>query len=77
MNGKGDKWRKTNFKSYYNNFPEDMGPKSKKWKAPEFRKCDFCGCNTNALIRRCCPFGESFDVIKSKENLKKTTIKII
>jgi hypothetical protein len=25
--GKGDKWRKTNFKKYYNNFPKDMGPK--------------------------------------------------
>jgi len=27
MNGKGDKWRKTNFKKYYNNFPTSMGPK--------------------------------------------------
>jgi hypothetical protein len=29
-NGKGDKWRKTHFRNYWNNFPESMGPRVAK-----------------------------------------------
>lgn len=28
---------------------------------PEFRRCDFCGCNTNARMRACCARGREAD----------------
>lgn len=28
---------------------------------PPFRKCEFCGCNTNARVRACCDKGRAAD----------------
>lgn len=28
---------------------------------PPFRKCEFCGCNTNAMVRACCDKGRAAD----------------
>ena len=38
-----------------------------KWVDPPFRICEFCKCNTNAKLRRCCDKGYKADLEKSKK----------
>lgn len=33
----------------------------KAYRRPGFRKCEFCGCNTNAALRACCDKGREAD----------------
>ena len=33
---------------------------------PDYRKCEFCGCNTNAKVRACCDKGRSADALAAQ-----------
>ncbi len=35
------------------------------WDSDGFRTCQFCGCRTNAKMRRCCPKGTEKDENRS------------
>lgn len=38
----------------------------------EFRLCQFCGCNTNARLRRCCEAGYEDDLVRISKKPAKT-----
>jgi hypothetical protein len=42
-------------------------PKGPPYKPAPFRRCEFCGCNTNAFVRACCDQGRAADT-QTKEN---------
>jgi len=53
--------------------PSRSGPPYRTVKGPPykpfaFRKCEFCGCNTNARVRACCDEGRLADQIKHKDS---------
>lgn len=52
-NGKGDKWRKTNFRKYYDNFPEGMGPKPPRRPKGEGQCCRDEARNMNGWCINC------------------------
>ena len=46
---------------------ELIGGGAPAWDSPPMRKCEFCGCNTNAFVRKCCDKGHKADIDKNKE----------
>ena len=64
-NGKGDKWRKTDYYKYFLNFPDDMGPKPKE---DDFHICSICGKQVIGKICDCCDLSQK-TVKKVLDNL--------
>lgn len=64
-NGELDDWAMYRTKERARESVETV--KAKDYERPGMRRCEFCGCKTNAMLRACCHSGNEADRAKAAD----------